>query len=152
MKPIYSNFETSCQTDIYDDEIYFSDDQIAYNEFGFSVNENGLCTRCIDLNPYCITCPEEDGVADKCDLCYNPDTNRAFLPNEAIHSEYENTCSIPDCVQNIPGTQICQQCAWFNFEQLIADLSDQNADNDFLSIPNRFNDYFHDYWKLELIP
>lgn len=76
----------------------------------------------------------------------------AFTPNEAIHSEYENTCSVPDCLDNEPGTQKCNECNWFNFEQLKADLNDNNPDNDWLSIPFTADDYFYGAYLIELIP
>lgn len=98
-------------------------------------------------------CSENDYEANTCDLCYRWDWSPvdAFTPNQAIN-DYENKCTIPDCLENIPGTQQCLSCNWFNYEQLSLDLADSNPDNDFLSIPYLDDEFFYDEYKFELIP
>lgn len=153
-KPVYSNFETTCRVDQFDNtEWILSDDKDSLSPLGLFINENGQCVRCNELNPYCFYCSEEDYEVNTCDLCYRWDLNpvAAFTPNAAIH-DYETKCTLPDCVDNVPGTEECNECNWFNWSQLSADLGDQNPDNDFLSIPYLADEYFYGSFLMEFIP
>lgn len=41
-----------------------------------------------------------------------------------------------------PLTGRCNQCDWFNYAQVYANLHDSNPDNDFVNLPDFFPELF----------
>jgi hypothetical protein len=98
------------------------------------VNEDGWCSYCQDVNPYCLVCDTDNYALDNnlCLLCSVD--NYLFLPNPS-QNLLVNKCYAPDCSDWDPFNFECNKCAWIDWSPIIADLNDLNDDNDFTKVP-----------------